>query len=241
MSVSIALLPVALAIRVVMGKDNFESWVESQQVRVPTNFESELDLAITVKKAGYDAIKYGSSIKTHLQGEQTFFFWEKVGNQWQAVFSKYHEQAILDQFVSDIELIAGKKVFSVTDSFTENHVQYPTNFRDGTMLMEALLEFGAKPVRRKNGQIICTIENSTLLFTQTDEQPYQVEITNSPMLEDVYQYLSHIDEDYKRCVQTSVYEKLKSRAEEKNMIIEQEEILEDNSIVITLNVSQAKV
>lgn len=32
MSVSLALLPVALAMRIVMGKEGFNNWIESQQV-----------------------------------------------------------------------------------------------------------------------------------------------------------------------------------------------------------------
>lgn len=64
-----------------------------------------------------------------------------------------------------------------------------------------------------------------------------VEIKNSPNLENVYQYLSDIDEDYKRCVQTAVYEKVKARATEQEMTIESEEVLPDKTILITLNVS----
>lgn len=86
MSVCIALLPVALAIRIVMGKENFENWVRAQQVRVPTSFKTELELARAVKKAGYDAIKFGSSIKTHIDGEKNFFFWELVDGKWIAIF-----------------------------------------------------------------------------------------------------------------------------------------------------------
>jgi hypothetical protein len=52
MSVCIALLPVALAMRVVMGKKNFENWVNAQQIKVPSNFTTELELTRTVKKGG---------------------------------------------------------------------------------------------------------------------------------------------------------------------------------------------
>lgn len=241
MSVSLALLPIALAMRIVMGKENFENWVESNQVRVPTNFGSELDLSRTVKKAGYDTIKFGSSIKTHLQGDKMFFFWDLVDGKWQAVFSKQHQQAILDRFMADVERAAGHKVFGGTNLLEQHLPQYPTNFCDGALLIKALAEFGGKPSRSDNGQIICQIENSIMVFTQTDNEPYRVEFTNTPALEDVYHYLSNIDEDYKRCVQTAVYEKLKSRAQLRNMTIESEEVMEDNSIVITLNVQNTRI
>jgi hypothetical protein len=104
MSVSIALLPVALAMRIVMGKEKFENWAKAQQVRVPTSFKTELELARAVKKAGYDAVKFGSSVKTHIDGENTFFFWELEDGKWIAVFSKHHEQPILNKLMSDVEL-----------------------------------------------------------------------------------------------------------------------------------------
>ncbi|MCW5601386.1 hypothetical protein [Nitrosomonas sp.] len=241
MSVSLALLPVALAMRIVMGKEGFNNWIESQQVRVPTNFTVELDLVRTIKKAGYDAIKFGSSIKTHIQGEKTFFFWELVDGRWQAVFSKHHEQAVLSRFMTNIESEAGSKVFGEMSQHVETVAEYPTNFRDGALLMEALMDFGANPIQRANGQIVCKVENSKLVFTQKGDEPYLVEITNAPSLEEAYHYLSDVDQDYKRCVQTDVYNKLKSRITSQNMTIENEEVVEDNSIVITLNIQNIRV
>ena len=84
MSVSLALLPVALALRVVMGKENFEAWVASQQERAETDITSEFELARLLKQAGYDAVKFGALVKTHLDGERAFFFWEFIDGKWVA-------------------------------------------------------------------------------------------------------------------------------------------------------------
>jgi hypothetical protein len=237
MSVSIALLPVALAMRIVMGKNNFENWVKAQQVRVPSSFKTELELSRAVKKAGYDAVKFGGAIKTHIDGEKLFFFWEFVDGKWIAVFSKHHDQAILNRFMSGVESVAGKKIFGeLANTTTVASAQFPTNFRDGTMLIDALKEFGARPTKRSDGSIKCKIEHSDLLFTQVGDSPFMVEIKNSPSLEQVYRYMSDIDDDYKRCVQTAVYEKIKARAAEKDMVVDSEEVLPDKTIVMTLRV-----
>lgn len=237
MSVSIALLPVALAMRIVMGKNNFENWVKAQQVRVPSSFKTELELSRAVKKAGYDAIKFGASIKTHIDGENVFFFWEFAEGKWIAVFSKHHEQSLLNNFMSSVESAAGFKIFG-EQSNTHEAVskQFPTNFRDGAMLIDALKEFGAHPTRRMDGSITCKIEHSELLFTQHGDSPFMVEVINSPSLEQVYRYMSDIDDDYKRCVQTAVYEKIKARAADKNLVVEAEEVLPDKTILMTLRV-----
>lgn len=237
MSVSIALLPVALAMRIVMGKENFENWVKAQQVRVPSSFKTELELSRAVKKAGYDTIKFGASIKTHIDGENTFFFWEFVDGKWVAVFSKHHDQAILNRFMSSVESIAGFKVFGELASASATiSAQFPTNFRDGATLIDALKEFGAHPTKRLDGSITCKIEHSELLFTQHGDSPFMVEVKNSPSLEQVYRYMSDIDDDYKRCVQTAVYEKVKARAADKNLVVEAEEVLPDKTILMTLRV-----
>lgn len=237
MSVSIALLPVALAMRIVMGKENFENWVKAQQVRAPSSFKTELELSRAVKKAGYDAVKFGASIKTHIDGENIFFFWEFVDEKWIAVFSKHHEQAILDRFISRVESASGFKIFGeLVNTTAVVSAQFPTNFRDGAMLIDTLKEFGAHPSKRSDGSITCKIEHSELLFTKLGDSPFMVEIKNSPSLEQVYRYMSDIDDDYKRCVQTAVYEKVKARAAEKNLVVESEEVLPDKTILMTLRV-----
>jgi len=238
MSVSIALLPVALAIRIVMGKENFENWVKAQQVRVPSTFTTELELARNVIKAGYDAVKFGSSIKTHIDGEKSFFFWELVDGKWVAIFPKYQEQAVIDRFIVSVESIVGQKVFGAfPDTTAQVSAQFPTNFRDGDLLMKALREFGAQPSLRTNGSILCKIENTALLFSRLGDSPYMLEVKNGPSLEQVYRYMSDIDDDYKRCVQTAVYEKIKARAAARDMAVESEEVLPDKTILITLRVS----
>ena len=237
MSVSIALLPIALALRIVMGKENFENWAKSQQQTVLTSFSTELELTRAVKKAGYDVIKFGTSLKTHLDGEKTFFFWECVAGRWQANFSKSHDQAMLNRFIADVEKVMGTKVFGEQDKIKALVTQFPTNFREGAVLIEALNEFGAKPIKKSNGDIVCKIDNSELLFKQAGDSPFTVEITNSPQLEEVYRYLSDIDDDYKRCVQTAVYEKVMARAAERNLMVESEEVLADKTILVTLRVS----
>ncbi|GIP17693.1 hypothetical protein J40TS1_33350 [Paenibacillus montaniterrae] len=253
MSVSLALVPIALAMRLVMGKKNFDNWVQSMQFSIPSLFEKESELARTVRKAGYDCEKWGSSYKTHIDGEDLFFFWEFLNGKWVAVFGKYDSRQHIERFIANVNRAAGKQMFDVS-TLQQNELKtgsaalpatnttaamlpqaFPTNFRDGELLFKTLKEFGINPVR--NGSVItCKIENSHLTFRQSGDHPFQVEIHNEPDLRKIFQYLSDIDDDYKRCLQEVVYKKLKARAEERNMTIESEEVMEDNSIVLTLNI-----
>jgi len=257
MSVSLALIPVALTLRLVMGKEHFNKWVESMQVKEPSRFKNELELVRTVRKAGYDADKWGNNIKTHIDGKNLFFFWERVDGQWVAIFGKSDSRQRIERFMADINRAAGRAIFgeeSLGVRATQSQTAvasavaavpvvpvapppiFPTNFVDGDLLFRTLKEFGINPVRQ-GSDISCKVEQSVLIFRQTGEgNPYQVEIRNAPDLKQVFEYLSDVDEDYRRCVQNAVYEKLKQRAARQNMTIENEEVLEDNSIVVTLNI-----
>lgn len=244
MSVSLVLIPIALTLRVVMGKKNFNNWAESMQLKVPTIFKNELELVQTVRKAGYDAEKWGGSFKTHLDGEQTYFFWEQIDGIWTAVFGKSDSQQEVERFMAEINRVAEREIFGTGASLpladmTVQQVEaaptFPTNFRDGELLFRTLKELGINPVRH-GSEIACKVEDSVLTFRQSGDGPYHVEIRNAPDLEKVFFYLSDVDDDYKRLLQSIVYEKLKERAAERSMTVESEEVLEDNSIVLTLNI-----
>jgi hypothetical protein len=237
MSVSIALLPVALVMRLVMGKEGFENFVKSQQYRVKTDFSSEAELSRAVKKSGHDVIRFGGLLKTHIKGESDFFFWEQVDDHWEAIFSISDDRERLRQFMDRVEQAAGRGVFQREGEQTvAAPARFPTNFTDASLLLEALRDFGAHPTQTGAGDILCRVEKSELRFTQQDGQAYSVEIRNAPSLEQAYRHLSDIDEDYKRCVQTAVYEKVKARAESQGLMLESEEVLEDRTVLLTLRV-----
>ncbi len=242
MSVSLALIPVALTMRIVMGKENFENWVQSMQVRMPTNFEHEVDLVVTVRKAGYDAEKWAGLVKTHLRGERDFFFWELVDGTWTAVFAKSDSQEMISRFVQDLEEKTGRRIFVTEEghgnTFVTENQTFPTNFRDEQMLINTLRDYGLQPSVQTSGEVTCRVEQSILRFRPAEEGPFSVEVENAPNLQQVFQLLSTLDEDYKRGVQATAYEKLMGRVEEKNLVVESEEVMEDNSIVITLNVQE---
>ncbi|QJC50285.1 hypothetical protein HGI30_00820 [Paenibacillus albicereus] len=244
MSVSLALVPVALTMRIAMGKQNFDDWVESMQVKIPSRFTERRELVRTIHNAGYDAEEWTESLmKTHFQ-KDNYFFWELIDGQWTAVFGKDDDQNEIARFLKKINQAAGWSAFD-SEYDVERNVQlqrqsppsvFPTNFREGDLLFKTLKEFGINPTRGQDESISCRVEGSTLIFRQQGDSPFQVEIRNAPDLQKVYGQLSSLDEDYKRQLQSRIYEKLKQRAAERNMTVENEEVLEDNSIVLTLNI-----
>lgn len=241
MSVSLTLVPVALALRVIMGEKKFNDWIRSMQIRMPTKISQKSDLTTCLEKAGYDAKNFGDAVKTHIgTTKETFFFWEFENGKWVAVFSKQLPSIMINSFILNFENANNKKIFLNSD-FKEEIGQIhrsPTNFKDESLLIKTLEEYGARPTKN-NDEVVVNLEGTKLRFFRDLDEPYTVEIRNvSSDLEYVFNQLSLMDESYKQNVQSLTYENLKHNLEEKNMQIENEEILNDNSIVLTVNLDQ---
>lgn len=241
MSVSMVLAPVGLAMRIIMGKDNFNNWVNSMLVMVPTNFTDELEIISTVRSAGFDTFMWGNGVKTHLNGEKQFFFWNRVDGQWRAVFTKYDSQETINSFINQVENSAGRPIFTfreegqslMPDKITSS---FPTNFNDREILMQTLKEYEADPLLKPNGEIVCKLDSIELTFKPATGGPYSVEITTTKDISQAHLHLVAIDDDYKHNIQSATYVKLKQRISQHNLVIESEEVMEDNSIVLTINI-----
>jgi hypothetical protein len=147
---------------------------------------------------------------------------------------------MISRFVQDLEEKTGRKIFvaegGVGETFVAQNQTFPTNFRNEQLLVNTLNDYGLQPSVQTDGEVTCRVEQSTLRFRPAEEGPFSVEVENAPNLQQVFQLLSTLDEDYRHAVQAAAYENLMGRVEEKNLVVESEEVLEDNSIVITLNV-----
>jgi hypothetical protein len=243
MSVSLTLIPVALALRVVMGKDRFENWIRSMECPRKTNFTSERDLIVTVKKGGYDAEKWGSMIKTHINGEKQFFFWEFRNGAWYAIFSKYDSPKLIEDFMRTLEERTGRVIFEMSEenSFVQESVTqiFPTNFRDRDLLIQVLEDNGMVPIEEESGNLVVHLGGAILTFQQSSPGGLiTVELSESNNLPSIFRQLSLLDEDYKSYIQEKAYQSVKNKAEDKGFVIEEEQILEDNSIVITLSIKR---
>lgn len=240
MSISLVLIPAVLVLRVAMGGDKFQSWVESSQIKIPTCFTSEKELVNVVKMAGYDANRIGRLIKTHINGEREFIFWENINGVWNIVVSKYTSQDIIRQFITELENRAEKKVvFTKTNPIvTKSNIEiFPTNIVDKNLLVKTIRDYGINYKEISNGDIQCNIGNCLLTFRKECDSNYEVEVEGTDSLKNAYLHLKLIDEEYKHNVQEYTYTKVVEKLEDKNMYIEKEEVLDDNSIVLTINIS----
>lgn len=253
MSISLWLVPVALVMRVVMGKERFDEWARSAQVRDRTTLSSERDLVRAIRKAGYDAARFGGMLKTHLKGDARFVFWELEEARWVLVSGKYDVRAQILELARAVEAAAGRPVFEdahvggrsgqparaevEASAQVEAAVEvFPTSFRDGALLNDTLRRHGVMAVEEPGGVLSAGVGRSTLRFLPAEGGgPYRLEISNPGDLRALFQQVAVLDESYRRGVQETAYRTLKERIHAQNLVVEQEEVLEDRSIVITLN------
>ena len=112
--------------------------------------------------------------------------------------------------------------------------EYETVFTDETILMKTLQEYGFSECKNDNGKIFCRAGNFTVEFFKSGEQPYSMKISCMDECNN-HEFVSDIHEEYTQNVQEESYIKLKERLKKYDLQIDDEEVLDDNSIMITVN------
>lgn len=114
--------------------------------------------------------------------------------------------------------------------------EFETVFMDKDILIKTLDEHGLKNIECEGENIQGQIENFTVSFSRENTNlPYKMKISCTQQ-QDETNMVQDINTEYAMNVQEETYIKLKERLKEKHMEIEHEEVLDDDSIVITVNI-----
>ncbi|MFA7577085.1 MAG: hypothetical protein WC002_03355 [Candidatus Muiribacteriota bacterium] len=243
MSVALWVIPVGLVMRVAMGKQKFEEFINNSQIRYEINVKDESELLYYLKKSGLSVEKLGKSYKSHyLKNSKRYFFWDKILNKWYASFSKYDDFETIEEIFNVIEKAAGKELFvnksEQSQSLEENPLQkliFPTDFCDADRLKRVLTKFSIPINTDENGIIITTVAGVKIIFTPSETGPYTFEVQGVENFEEIFSMVKIFDEDYKAQIQQDTYVRVKEQASESGYVIENEERLEDKTIVLTIN------
>jgi|GEM_PF-771315 len=262
MSISIAVLPLAIAampvfgvMRLTMGKEKFDAWMDADIVHFYTNFRNQNELIVAVKKAGYDASEWGkNSIKTHIDKE-FWFFWEIHKNSWTMRINKNADRVKIKNFMRQMEERNQRQIFIPAAGspspakaaakaapqpqriMPEIEAALPTIYTDQVLLVKTLRQYGIKDIQAPQDTVLCSIQGYELRFYRdAEERPYQLAVKSRNDLRQLYAQLNSLNEGYQSNVQEQVYVNVKKKLEDKQAVIENEEILEDNSILLTVNI-----
>lgn len=249
MSIAIVLIPLVLpaipiliGMRIVLGEEGFKNMIDSLQLRMPTSIKRRDELKNILEISGYELKEWMGTSKTHLV-DGSFLTWEFDGQRWVAVFSKHANQKLISDFMGILEAKSEKSIFSASGINSQNNGSITmapllTNFKDEKLLLKTLSDAGINPQKGSSGEIECSLNNTVLRFVRTKEDVFQVEMQSSVDRDVIINQLQSLDDDYRRCVQADTYHNLMAKIAERNLSVESEEVLEDNSIVITLAIQE---
>ncbi len=111
---------------------------------------------------------------------------------------------------------------------------FQTEINDKELLIKTLEEHGAQNIYQDGNSVSCDCENFHFDFFKDNENPYIVSISyaNENGLEEM---LGDINSEYRANVRDISYNKIKERLAAQNLTIDEEEIQDDDTIVLTVN------
>lgn len=112
---------------------------------------------------------------------------------------------------------------------------FETQFMDANALLKTLEEHGAENITRdEKDNISCDVSGFHFDFFKSADAPYFMHISynNESKLNNI---VDDINSEYRANAQEISYNKIKERLEAQNLSIDEEEIYDDNTIVLTVN------
>ncbi|MBR1753402.1 hypothetical protein IJ732_01075 [bacterium] len=113
--------------------------------------------------------------------------------------------------------------------------EYVTTLLDDATLIKTLQDHGAVEIKEENGEISCLCESFRLCFyriKKTDPYIMKAQFRSENGLEEL---IENLGEEYALNAQEISYNKIKERLESQNLKINEEEIYDDNTIVLTID------
>ncbi len=153
----------------------------------------------------------------------------------QAAHEVKQQEQEFEPLVNDIsQAIFCDDIHVITES-TLMEKSLETPFMDKEILIKTLEEHGVKNITEELGKIRGEVETYSLSFEKMEsDKPYFVTIGylkgNKPE-----EKLNDLNSEYALNVQEEAYLSIIEKLKDNNMEIEEEEVLEDNTIVLTIN------
>ena len=115
---------------------------------------------------------------------------------------------------------------------------FNTVFKDIEMLEKTLQEHGCQNIKYEGeNKLSCFLEHYiAVFFRENKNEPFKVTLA-CPNSYDLADKVTELTSEYTMNAQEASYFKIKEKIEEKNYSIESEEVYDDNTIVLTININ----
>ena len=137
---------------------------------------------------------------------------------------------------NNIENLNIKRNVHIDNNFAQEifNKTFETQIMDKELLLKTLKEHGAINIQEENDNITCNCEAFHLYFHKTQDKPYFLEISYNEE-NSLNEFVQDIGNEYTLNAQEISYNQIKERLAKQNLEIEEEEIFDDNTIVLTVN------
>lgn len=118
----------------------------------------------------------------------------------------------------------------------ENIPPLETAFTDANLLHKTLTQHGLQVQTTHENELIVRSPSGVLrYFRHNNTQPFSLQMSNISNMRELLDSVDELENEYGRNVQTFTYNKVMTSLHEHGMTVDQEEVLEDDSILLTLN------
>jgi len=140
--------------------------------------------------------------------------------------------------LADLAKIAGETNYANGWNVPRPIIALRTIFSDDELLYQTLTEHGLKVHKFSALRMITQVGDTRLAYSRNNiSEPFTVNIEGKIDLNALKKELDYLDQEYKMNVQSYTYDRLMAHLAEHDMVIAEETVLEDDTIMLTVNVN----
>ena len=142
----------------------------------------------------------------------------------------------LSIIASSVESLSETKKKVATASMNQGKAAIKTRFNDSELLRKTLLEHGVNTRKVSQNHIVSLFPTGQITYIRSSEDmPFVMEISNITDVQCLIDELDEIEKEYNGNVQQYTYDRVMNNLPN-GMAVENEEVLDDDSILITLSI-----
>ncbi len=212
------------------------SFGKLKDLKVQTNIKPN-ELKMLLQKSKYGL--YPANNQTPLKNSNAVLNWVLKDGYYTAEFSGLNNTAIDKEaqiIFRKLNQAAGRDVRLIDDKSTIVYT-YNTNYKDKGILLNTLIEHGAQELSETGDEISCKLFDMEMIYHKDSKTgAYVLDITQVKSKDDCSNLINDLNEEYGLNIQEMTYNKIKERLDSENLRLESEEVLDDNSILLTIEV-----
>lgn len=205
-------------------------------LKIQTNIKPE-ELRVLLRKANY--LFYEADCQTPLKNSDATLNWVLKNGCYTAEFSGSNNNAITKEaeiIFRKLNIAAGRDLRLINDVSTAVYT-YTTNYTDKGTLLNTLYEHGAEEIAENGDEVSCKLFGMEMVYYKKDgSNGYTLDITQVSNKSECESVINDLNDEYGLNIQEMTYNKIKERLDSENMRLESETVMDDNSILLTIDI-----